>query len=296
MPPLLLSATVATALSTCGAQHWPSWLHGFSVLGVNVSIVNFLNTYGYLAVFLFIGIENLGVPFPGETMLVAASVYAAQACGLQEPYVIAACILGSVVGSTAGYWVGCTGGRGLLRTLHVSDKHLGPAEAYFARYGGATVFFGRFLAVLRAWASFLAGVNHMHTGRFLIYNSAGAIIWSITFGMLGFLLGKHLDQLQKVLTELGTGGAIAVALVVVVALAAFWLRRHRQRGVVIAAEQVRAASRVQPVRKETHGGAPRITEQLSLPHTLAVPRAEEEPPREGMTSGPLHRSAPSDAG
>src|SRR5581483_6582475 len=147
MPPLLLSACAAL----------PNWLRDISVLGAHLSIATFLNNYGYLAVFLFIGIENLGVPFPGETMLVAASVYAAQGCGLQEPYVIVACILGSVIGSTLGYWVGRTGGRALLRRLHVSDRHLAPAEAYFVRYGSATVFFGRFLAVLRAWAAFLAG-------------------------------------------------------------------------------------------------------------------------------------------
>jgi membrane protein DedA with SNARE-associated domain len=204
----------------------PNWLNHLRFLGLDISIAHFLNTYGYLAVFLFIAIENLGVPFPGETMLVAASVFAAQSCGLQEVGVIAACIAGSIVGSTAGFYIGRTGGRGLIRKLRISDKHLEPAEAYFVRYGSATVFFGRFLAVLRAWAAFLAGLNRMNPIRFMIYNSAGAIIWSTLFGLLGYALGKNLDRLKQVLTELGTLGTVIIVVIVVVIVVA--VVRHRR--------------------------------------------------------------------
>lgn len=204
----------------------PNWLNHLSFLGLDISIAAFLTSYGYLAVFLFIGIENLGVPFPGETMLVAASVFAAQGCGLQEPGVILACIAGSIAGSTAGFYIGMTGGRRLIRKLHISDKHLAPAEAYFVRYGSATVFFGRFLAVLRAWAAFLAGLNHMNPVRFSIYNGAGAIIWSTCFGLLGYLLGKNLNRLQQVLTGLGTFGTVAIVAIVVIG-ALVVIRRRR---------------------------------------------------------------------
>jgi membrane protein DedA with SNARE-associated domain len=212
-------------LATSG--NLPNWLNHIDVLGLSFSIAHFLDAYGYLVVFLFIAVENLGVPFPGETMLLAASVYAAQGAGLQEPLVILACILGSLGGSSIGFWVGRTGGRGLLRKLHVSDKHLAGAEAYFVRYGSATVFFGRFLAVLRAWAAFLAGLNRMNWLRFTLYNGAGAIIWSTTFGLLGFLLGKNLQRLQQVITALGTLGVLIVVGVVVIALSVWWTRRRR---------------------------------------------------------------------
>jgi membrane protein DedA with SNARE-associated domain len=160
-------------------------------------------------------------------MLLAASVYAAQGAGLQEPFVILACILGSIAGSSIGFWVGRTGGRGLLRTLHVPEKHLAGAEAYFVRYGSATVFFGRFLAVLRAWAAFLAGLNRMNWLRFTLYNGAGAIIWSTAFGLLGYLLGKNLALLQQVVTALGTVGVAIVVAIVVLALGIWWTRRRR---------------------------------------------------------------------
>jgi membrane protein DedA with SNARE-associated domain len=215
-------------LATSG--NLPNWLNHIDILGLSFSIAHFLDQYGYLVVFLFICIENLGIPFPGETMLLAASVYAAQGAGLQEPFVILACILGSIVGSSVGFWVGRTGGRGLIKKLRVPDKHLAGAEAYFVRYGSATVFFGRFLAVLRAWAAFLAGLNRMNWLRFTVYNGAGAIIWSTSFGLLGYLLGKNLSRLQQVVTALGTIGVIIVVGVVVVALSLWWLRRRRVGG------------------------------------------------------------------
>lgn len=196
------------------------------------TITHFLDTFGYLAVFLFIATENLGVPFPGETMLVIASVYASQS-KLHIEFVILACILGSVIGSTAGYTIGWHGGRELIRRfgryVHVTEATLAPAERYFNKYGSATVFFGRFLAVLRAWASFLAGVNHMPVPIFLIYNTAGAIIWSIAFGLLGYYLGKNSALLGKVLSYLGTGGVIIVVVILVVAIALYLRRRSRER-------------------------------------------------------------------
>jgi membrane protein DedA with SNARE-associated domain len=218
---------LASACSTL-----PSWVVDISVLGLHISIADFLNTFGYVAVFLFIGIESTGIPFPGETMLVSASVYAALGCStLSEPWVIVACILGATTGDNIGYWVGRTGGRGLIRKygkyVRLNESHLAHAEKYFQKYGGATVFFGRFLAILRAWAAFLAGVNRMNAWRFFIYNAGGAIIWSTTFGLLGYELGRNLSRLESVLKALGTVGIIIFIVLVVLIVGTIWYRTHR---------------------------------------------------------------------
>ncbi len=222
---------ISLLAASCAAL--PDWLVHISVLGVQISIAHFLDTFGYIAVFLFIGIESTGIPFPGETMLVSASIYAAQGCTLHEPWVIIACILGATMGDNLGFWVGRTGGRGLIRKygkyVRLNESHLAHAERYFQKYGGATVFFGRFLAILRAWAAFLAGVNHMNPWRFFLYNAGGAIIWSTTFGMLGYTLGKNLDKLKSVLTALGTVGAVVVAVIVVLIVGTIWYRTRRSR-------------------------------------------------------------------
>jgi membrane protein DedA with SNARE-associated domain len=219
---------LASACSTL-----PSWVSDISVLGLHISISHFLDTFGYLAVFLFIGIESTGIPFPGETMLVSASVYAALGCTgtLSEPWVIVACILGATTGDNIGYWVGRTGGRGLIRKygkyVRLNEAHLAHAETYFQKYGGATVFFGRFLAILRAWAAFLAGVNRMNAWRFFIYNAGGAIIWSTTFGVLGYELGRNLSRLETVLKALGTFGVIIFIVLAVLLVGTIWYRTHR---------------------------------------------------------------------
>lgn len=246
MIPLLLAACATL----------PNWLRDIAVLGQHISISHFLDAFGYIAVFVFIGIESTGIPFPGETMLVAASVYAAQGCSLQEQWVIVACVLGATTGDNLGFWVGRTGGRELVRKygkyVRLNESHLAHAERYFERYGGATVFFGRFLAILRAWAAFLAGVNHMAPLRFFIYNFTGAVLWSTTFGLLGYALGKNLNRLQQVLTALGTGGAILVAAIVVVAVGVIWYR-SRKAG---------AAAR-EPREDATRAGGTRTREQTT---------------------------------
>ncbi|HLJ35393.1 MAG TPA: DedA family protein, partial [Ktedonobacteraceae bacterium] len=145
------------------------------------TLQNALNTFGYLAVTVFIMIESSGIPFPGETMLLLASFSAATiAPQLQIPLVIACAALGAILGDNLGYLAGRTGGRALAlrfgRYVFLKPHHLDRAERFFAKHGDKTVFFGRFIAVLRAWSAFLAGINHMHWRSFLFYNATGGIV------------------------------------------------------------------------------------------------------------------------
>src|SRR5690348_2446071 len=115
------------------------------------TLQNALNNFGYAAVALFVMIESSGIPFPGETMLLFASFYAAIDQKLQIPWIIACAALGAIVGDNIGYTVGRTGGYKLVRRfgryLFLKEKHLERAERFFARHGDKTVFFGRFIAV-----------------------------------------------------------------------------------------------------------------------------------------------------
>ncbi len=210
----------------------PDWLNHLKVLGISLSIAHILDTYGYVMVAIFIGIESTGIPFPGETMLLSASVYAAQGCGMQEQWVILACIIGATTGDNLGFWVGRTGGRAVIKKIpFVKESHLAPAERYFQKYGGATVFFGRFLAVLRAWAAFLAGLNRMRPLKFFLYNLSGATIWSITFGMLGYGLGRNLGKLKSIVSALGLFGAIVFFVIVGIGVALYLAHRRASQAV-----------------------------------------------------------------
>jgi membrane protein DedA with SNARE-associated domain len=185
-----------------------------------------LSTYGYLAVFLFVAIESTGIPFPGETMLLTGAAYAGTG-HLSIALVIGAAIFGAVLGDNLGYTVGRLGGRRVaLRYGHfirLDESKLDRAERFFQRHGDKTVFFGRFVAVLRAWAAFLAGVNFMPWGKFFFFNAAGGICWATLYGTLAFYFGKKLSVLEGIIRDVGFAG---LGLVVVAAIVLFFLHRR----------------------------------------------------------------------
>ena len=202
------------------------------------TLTNLLSTYGYIAVVLFVMIESSGIPFPGETMLLLASFTAGAdpQHHLFIPFVIACAALGAIVGDNIGYYIGRTGGRAFVlrfgKYLFLKQEHLDRAERFFAKHGDKTVFFGRFIAVLRAWAAFLAGVNSMRWRNFLIFNAAGGILWATIFGTLGYYAGRFLhdnfDQVAQIAGRISWGGAIVIVIAVVVIIITVRLRRARQ--------------------------------------------------------------------
>jgi len=192
------------------------------------TLQNALNVLGYPAVALFVMIESSGIPFPGETMLLLASFFAAVDHQLQIPVVIACAALGAIIGDNIGYYIGSTGGRAVVvrfgKYVFIKPEHLDRAEAYFAKHGNKTVFFGRFIAVLRAWAAFLAGVNHMHWRTFMIYNAAGGILWATVYGTLGYVAGRFLhDNFTQVEGLARVAGWIGAAIVVALSLLIYFI-------------------------------------------------------------------------
>jgi membrane protein DedA with SNARE-associated domain len=187
-----------------------------------------LATYGYLAVFFFVGIESLGIPVPGETMLVTAAIYAGTTGRLSIFWVIVASSAGAILGDNIGYVIGRTGGYRLLkrygRYIRLEENRLRLGQYLFHKHGPKVVFFGRFVSVLRIFAAFLAGVNHMHWRRFLIFNAAGGIIWSTIYGIAAYLLGQQLLRLSG-----PVDAALAVAGVMVIIAVIVFLRRNEAR-------------------------------------------------------------------
>ena len=184
------------------------------MLAAAPAAMGILDHYGVLAVLAFVVVENVGVPIPGETMLVAASAYAA-AGHLNIALVVIFCIGGVWLGSTLSYLAGRRGGVALLRRLHVPHRHLARAQAYMARWGSHTVFFGRYVAFLRSYVGWLAGINHMAVGPFLCWNLVGAVVWTLTFAPLGYLLGRNWALIERIFKVLGYGGGALVAAAVI---------------------------------------------------------------------------------
>ncbi len=183
----------------------------------------------YLVVGLVIGIESMGIPLPGETTLIAASLLASQG-DLRLVLVIAAAATGAIVGDSIGYFIGRKAGRGLFerlsrRSKHFSTDRIERAERYFHKYGVWTVFFGRFVALLRIFAGPMAGMLRMPYPQFLAANAAGGIAWSTTIGIVAYNIGDNAD---KIFGELSVWALALIGAAAVTAYAVYKLR-HRRR-------------------------------------------------------------------
>jgi membrane protein DedA with SNARE-associated domain len=190
-------------------------------------IDHLLSTYGYAVVFGFIMIESLGIPFPGETTLILATLYAGDTHKLNIVAVIACAAGGAIVGDNIGYTIGRFGGYRLLRRygryLRVDDHRLKIGRYLFDHYGGEVVFFGRFVSILRTYAAFLAGTMQMHWLRFLAFNAAGGIVWATIYGVAYYEFGSALKKLQTPV-DVALGAAAIVG-----TLAGIWYLRRKER-------------------------------------------------------------------
>ncbi len=180
------------------------------------TIDTWLESYGYLVVFLLVLIESIGVPVPGETALIGAALYAGSTHNLEIEWVILAAIAGAIIGDNIGFSIGRYGGaRVLLRHGHrigLDEGRLKIGIWLFRRHGGKVVFWGRFVSILRTYAAFLAGTNQMAWGRFLVFNAAGAVVWATFFGVVYYVFGSAVQRLSTAI-DIGVGVA-GVALVV----------------------------------------------------------------------------------
>lgn len=167
--------------------------------------------------------ESTGVPLPGETALIAAGVLASHG-RVRIESVIAIAALAAMVGDNLGYLIGRTGGRKLLERDGLLDGYrrriLDEGEPFFERHGAKAVFLGRWVAVLRIAAAWLAGISRMPWRRFLFWNALGAIAWSASVGLAAFYLGPAAERIFHVVGIAGVGVALLVLVGVVL-----WRRR-----------------------------------------------------------------------
>jgi membrane protein DedA with SNARE-associated domain len=201
------------------------------------TIDGWLSSYGYLVVFLLVGIESVGVPVPGETALIGAALYAGSTHKLEIWWVIAVAIGGAIIGDNIGFSIGRYGGaKLLLRHGHRIRLHEGRLKIgiwLFRRHGGKVVFWGRFVSILRTWAAFLAGANQMEWGRFLLYNAAGGSLWATLYGVAYYEFGGSLRGLSTTIdVVIGVAGSVILVAFVV------WTRRKEEELLERAEQEV----------------------------------------------------------
>jgi membrane protein DedA with SNARE-associated domain len=201
-------------------------------------LIELLHAYGNVVLGVVVGLESVGLPLPGETLLIAAAVIAATSHQMSIALVILSAAVGAVVGQMTGYAIGWGIGFRLLRRygrfIGLTDRRLAYGRALFRRHGVKVVFASRFIVLLRTLAALLAGANHMPWGRFMTANVVGSVVWSALYGGGAYLLGQEAKHLAGPVA-IGIGVAVAGGLVV----AGLWARRREHQ---LLAQPARADS------------------------------------------------------
>ena len=196
-------------------------------------------SYGYAAIFVIVMLESAGIPLPGETVLVSAAAFAGSRHSLHLGYIIAAAAGGAILGDNIGFWVGREFGTMLLEKwgylVGLDERKRKLGQYLFARHGGKIVFFGRFVALLRAFAALLAGTNRLPPLRFFFFNAAGGIVWATVFGTGAYILG---EGIRRVAGPFGWA-----ALIVAAVCAAILWRYYKKNEERFLAEAEAAAAR-----------------------------------------------------
>jgi membrane protein DedA with SNARE-associated domain len=190
-------------------------------------VTAFVRDYGLIIVFVTVGLETMGLPLPGETAIVAAGVLASQG-HFSIVSVIVVAVAAAIIGDNAGYWLGRTLGRGFLQRYGVvrrfSERVLPPAERFFRRHGGKSIFFARWFSGFRVAGAWIAGFAHMPWWRFFIWNALGGIAWAVTVSLVAYYAGHAAANAISHYGLIGAAVIAAIAVAVVLALR-FWRRR-----------------------------------------------------------------------
>lgn len=207
-------------LAAAGAPALPGAFH---------TLAPVLTHYGYLAVAGFLFLEDFGVPVPGETILIAAAVYA----GAGRLNIVAVAVIGflaAVAGDNVGFGIGYFGGRPLVlragRYVGITAERLDRAQTWFDRHGGKVVTIARFVEGLRQANGVVAGVTRMRWLKFLAFNALGAALWVGLWTAVGDLSGSHIDTVYRLVSRvfLYLVAGVAIAFIVRVVI-----RRRRRR-------------------------------------------------------------------
>jgi membrane-associated protein len=217
-----------------GAHYPADVAAGLLLGGIVAGLVWLLGLHG-VAVYALVGLivfaEDalfVGFVLPGETVAVLGGV-AASAGRASLPVMIAVVVSFAIIGDSVGYEVGRHVGPRILdsRFLQRRRDRIDRAREQLARRGGAAVFFGRFVAFLRATMPALAGTAGMRYPKFLAFNAAGGLAWGITVVLIGYLAGNSYARIEH---TFGRATALLAFAVLLVAATIWHFRRRRSTG------------------------------------------------------------------
>ncbi len=191
------------------------------------TFIGLLHAYGYAGLALVVGLESLGLPLPGEGVLIMAAIYAGSTHDMNPYLVGAAAALGSIVGQMLGYGIGLSVGYRLLRRygarIGLSWRRLALGRLLFRRHGVKVVIVGRFVIVLRTIAALLAGANRMPLQRFVVANIVGSVAWAAFYSVGAGMLGTQMKHAS------GPIGIVVGVLATLVFVGGSWIMHRQER-------------------------------------------------------------------
>ena len=198
--------------------------------------------YGYTAIFLCILLESIGLPLPGESLLIATALYAASTHKLNIFIIVPLAAAGAICGDQIGYVLGRSIGYRMLarwgRKIGLTDERLELGRFLFRKYGGGVVFLGRFIAILRTLAAALAGANRMPWHTFLLWNALGGIVWTCLYGFGAYALG---DAAKRISGPIGIAMAVIGAIILLAVI--IFINRNKTRLMHDAQREMQQTSR-----------------------------------------------------
>lgn len=205
-----------------------------AVLGLSfATILSLLRKYGYIAVFVLVAGESMGLPLPGETIVETAGIYAGSTHHMSFLLIWMVAAAAAIIGDNLGYMIGRLGGfrvaRRYGRYVRLDETKLKIGKYIFDRQGGKVVFFGRFVVVLRTYVAFLAGTTVMPWRRFFFFNASSGIAWSGFYSFATYELGAVITKLAAPFDY--ALGSVAIIVMIVVGIA---LKRKSAEYAVLA--------------------------------------------------------------
>ncbi len=201
-------------------------------------IIEIMNKFGYLGVMLLIAIENLFPPIPSEIILTFGGFMTQRPDSkITVIGVIIAATLGSLLGAIILYYIGKILNKERLKKivsgkigkiLCLKPKDIEKADEWFDTKGNKTVFFCRFVPVIRSLISIPAGMSEMEMPKFLIYTTVGSLIWNVVLVVLGSVVGENWEKVVKVIDTYANITLIVLIIVFIVGVSVFFISRIKK--------------------------------------------------------------------
>ena len=199
-------------------------------------IIEIMNNFGYIGVFLLIAIENIFPPIPSEVILLFGG-FMTTYTSMNVVGVIIASTLGSLLGAIILYYIGKILNKERLKKiitskpgklLRLKPEDIDKADSWFDNKGNKTVFFCRFIPVIRSLISIPAGMSEMPMKKFLIYTTAGSLIWNTALTVAGSIVGENWTDILEIMDQYSHIIVIALAVLFIIALIIFYSKKRKK--------------------------------------------------------------------